>query len=252
MKGRICGEIGPQIFFIFMIISENGNSCRFMSLPYLCNKYCWLVRAELSRWWCLVIIGRIGFRTQRDSHFTGEQAEVEWFNQIKRIEKSVFHRFFFIAIFFHDFEVSKMYLMVWFRISKILHFAFKKKKKKYEVHNLLTWRTTELKPSSCGLNSHLSNIAQIWNLTANMPFQSHSHETGRPCQILNACLHNVHILRLKYLQFGLSRFKNLIHLRNFLANIKIGFLDPPSFERIGRDGGLVHSHALYRSTLLWK
>lgn len=144
-----------------------------------------------------------------------------------------------------------MYLMVWFRISKILHFALKKKKK-YEVHNLLTWRTTELKPSSCRLNSHLSNIAQIWNLTANMPFQSHSHETGRPCQILNACLHNVHILRLKYLQFGLSRFKNLIHLRNFLANIKIGFLDPPSFERIGRDGGLVHSHALYRSTLLWQ
>lgn len=98
MKGRISEEIGPRDIFIFMIKSENGNSCRFMSLPYLCNNYRWLVRAELSRWWCLVIIGWIGFTTQRDSHFTGEQAEVEWFNQVKRIEKSVFNRFF-IAIF---------------------------------------------------------------------------------------------------------------------------------------------------------
>lgn len=98
LKGRISGEIGPRDIFIFMIKSENGNSCRFMSLPYLCNNYCWLVRAELSQWWCLVIIGWIGFITQRDSHFTGEQAEVEWFNQVKRIEKSVFNRFF-IAVF---------------------------------------------------------------------------------------------------------------------------------------------------------
>lgn len=98
LKGRISEEIGPRDIFIFMIKSENGNSCRFMSLPYLCNNYRWLVRAELSRWWCLVIIGWIGFTTQRDSHFTGEQAEVEWFNQVKRIEKSVFNRFF-IAIF---------------------------------------------------------------------------------------------------------------------------------------------------------
>lgn len=121
----------------------------------------------------------------------------------------------FLSLFFHDFEVSKMYLMVWFRISKILHFA---KKNKNEVHNLLTWRTTELKQGSCGLNSHLSNIAQIWNLTANMPFRSHSQETGRPCQILSACLHNVHILRLKYLQLVYQGFKIWFdHLGNFLG-----------------------------------
>lgn len=129
MKGRICGEIGPQIFFIFMIISENGNSCRFMSLPYLCNKYCWLVRAELSRWWCLVIIGRIGFRTQRDSHFTGEQAEVEWFNQIKRIEKSVFHRFFLSQFFSTILRFLKC--TWWFDLEyrKFFTLLLKKKKK---------------------------------------------------------------------------------------------------------------------------
>lgn len=48
LKGRISEEIGPRDIFIFMIKSENGNSCRFMSLPYLCNNYRWLVRAELS------------------------------------------------------------------------------------------------------------------------------------------------------------------------------------------------------------
>lgn len=117
LKGRISGEIGPRDIFIFMIKSENGNSCRFMSLPYLCNNYCWLVRAELSQWWCLVIIGWIGFITQRDSHFTGEQAEVEWFNQVKRIEKSVFNRFF-IAVFsrfwgwWFDLEYRKFFTLL--------------------------------------------------------------------------------------------------------------------------------------------
>lgn len=180
-----------------------------MSLPYLCNNYRWLVRAELSRWWCLVIIGWIGFTTQR------EESKQRWNGSIKL--KGLKNQFstVFLSLFFHDFEVSKMYLMVWFKISKILHFA---KKNKNEVHNLLTWRTTELKQGSCGLNSHLSNIAQIWNLTANMPFRSHSHETGRPCQILSACLHNVHILRLKYLQLVYQGFKIWFdHLGNFLG-----------------------------------
>lgn len=47
------------------------------------------------------------------------------------------------------------------------------------------------------------------------------------------------------------KFDSII-LEIFWDNIKIGFLDFLSFEKIGRGGGFVYLDVLYRLILLWK